>query len=258
MHVLVAGYPRCRTSFLMSAYSNFYGLSNYHEKFDFYFDSFVERAKIIKKNPELQLLQNKQIEHLKKVSNTFFKEENAIIKLFPRHLVSYFGLEREFTDLNSFNYKIITNVSTTLQLSKYSEIIISDRNFIDSAISYIYGKHIGKMLFLHKHELDSYKIKNNNITIEPTLFPIINYFILEYLIFLDLKKFLNENYKCTIIDYDNCITTIDNKFNNLSKNMYNNPNFDYRSVITNYNELVSYISETYTNYLQIYDNHTFI
>ena len=143
MHILVIGKPRCRTSYLTSAMVNKYNISyNYHEdyNYNFNFNEYIERVKLIKSCPDIQHVYEKQLNHLETITEKVFSQNNGIIKLFPRHIISHLGDKRKIYSYKDFNYKIVSNISKTLRLDKFNQIFLLDRELPNAAISYITGK----------------------------------------------------------------------------------------------------------------------
>lgn len=260
MHILVIGKPRCRTSYLTSAMVNKFNISNnYYENYNynFNFEGYIEKLKLTKSNPDIEHIVKKQSNHLETITEKLFSENNGIIKLFPRHIISHLGDKRKIYSFKDFNYKIISNISKTLRLDKFNTILLLDRELPNAAISYIVGKITGQALFTEQEKVLVNNIASSPITITEAFIPQLNYFILEYIVYQDLYNFMKNNYNCKTLHYDNVVSYVTKELN-INDNYYIDPKFDYSKIVTNYDDIVMHCNLKYEEYSNLYIKNNFI
>lgn len=258
MKILVLSRPRCRTTLLCEASSKFYRIPNFHENFDYIREKYKTdyiRYNLLKKNPSLQELNQNLKLHINKV-NSKLEETGGVIKFFPRYLLSYFfGSEKHhmsIDDFQKFNYLCETNISDLFKLNTYDQLIFLDRNLVDSAISYIYAIQTDQILFYDKDVLNYQSKKSQSIEIRPEIFSILDFFILEFCIYEQLKTFISEKYKTYMfLTYENCTEYISNNYKNEKELTLLDPKYNYSSKISNYSKLESYINETFVKYSKL-------
>lgn len=241
MNVIILSTQRNRSSFLTESYSNEFNLSNWFEKYDLI--SVMEqeelRLNLLKKENKKELLFEKQKKFLNQITKSVKDNDNVVIKLFTHSLI-----ERPYF-LENINIlpRIITDLSTILNV--YDKIVYIDRNIIDSTISYIYAVVMSSFLYSDKILLDYHKTKSKPIKIEDNKLPIINYQVYQHVIHQHVKTFIENNYNnTTFLTYDNCVDYVKNNFKNEKQNFFINANFDYRQLITNYDEISDHILRT--------------
>lgn len=259
MHVLVIGKPRSRTSFLTSALINKFNIShNHHENFNYNFNynDYLEKLALTKSNPNIEDVYKKQLRHLENITEQVFAENNGIIKIFPRHIISHLGEKRKIYSYKDFTFKVMLNVSEIFQLNKYNKILLLNRDLQDSAISYIVGKITGQALFTESDKLISDQIANTAITITKDHIPQLNYYIFEYIVYEDLYNFIKNNYDCTLLHYDTVVKYVSEDLK-ISDNFYVNPKFNYSKIVTNYSDIVQYCNSKREEYLSLYSNNKF-
>lgn len=254
MKILVVSRPRCRTSFMCESASLFYNIPNFHEEYDYIMQKYkvdYQRYFLLKKNPTLQELNYNLRSHVKSV-NDKIEKQNGVIKLFPRYLLSYFftniSSHMSIEDFQNFKYNCETNVSEIFNLKMYDQIILLERDLVDSAVSYAHGIQTKKMLFtderIAKYELK----KQQKVYIDDQVLYNLNFFIFEYHLYLQLKDFISKHYNFNIINYDTCKEYVKNNYNNESRISYVDTKFDYLTKIENYEEIKSYILKTVDQY----------
>jgi len=234
------------------AYKEHYNLDYLHEVFSNSIDNLWMQVKIIKNSNTLEELQKIHIRRLTNIGSKIFTLDNTISKLFSRDLITQYSPKHTFLNIEDFNYRCVSNVSEILQLDKYDQILLLERNFIDSAMSYIYGKIVGVMLFERHNSKNFYQQKLKPITITKEQLNILNFYIIEYLVDQNLKKFLETRYSCVKLDYDEIPDYVNDKFNNSETNYYMNLGIDYKKSIVNYNEVLEYINIKLQEYSSTY------
>lgn len=254
MHILVVGRPRCRTSFLSMAYRDYHNLVNLHEIFSNGTKNLWFKGNTIKDNNRLDKVQKFHIRILENITKEVFSHDRSIIKLFPRDIITHCYPNLKFSNLNDFDYKCITDVSQILQLERYDQILLLERSFIDSAISYIYGQAIGILLFERAGSKTFYEKKIMPVTITEENLHILNFYILEYLVDQNLKKFIEDHYSCKKLDYIEIPNFVKENFNNSKTNHYIDLEIDYKKVIVNYWEVVEYINLKLEEYSSEYQS----
>lgn len=252
MHILIVGRPRCRTSFLSMAYTDHYKLNNLHEFFYNGSSNLWLNAKVIKSSNVLEEVQKLHIKRLKNISSQILNVDNTIVKLFPRDIITHYSPNHIFLDIKDFQYRCVTNISEIFQLDRYDQILLLERNFIDSAISYIYGKIIGIMLFERHTSKNFYQKKLTPITVTKEQLDILNFYILEYLVDQNLKDFLEKKYSCKKLDFNEIPNYVKDNFNNYETNYYMDLEINYKNSILNYNEVIDYINLKFNEYSSIY------
>lgn len=258
MKILIMSRPRCRTSFLCEATSNFYNIPNFHEDFDYIVNKYntdYARYILLKKNPTLQELNQNLKLHINKV-NLKLEENGGVIKFFPRYLLAYFFNNKKkhisIDNFDEFHYFCETNITSLFNFKMYDQIIFLERNLVDSAISYIYSLQTKQLLFNDKNIVDYLSRKNERIDIRAEMFPTLDFFIFEFYIYEQLKTFISQKYKtCTFLTYENCTEYVSNNYKNEKNIKLIDPRYNYSDKIKNYEQLKSYITETGLKYSQI-------
>lgn len=251
------GRPRCRTSFLSMAYRDYYGLEYLHETFFESVKPLWIKANALRTKDNLNKLQQSHIQSLKNITKKIFLSDGAIIKFFPRDVMTHCYVNLKFTDIQNFNYKCITNLSEVFQLEKYNQILLLERNFLDSAMSFIYGHVMGIMLFERNVSKTFYEKKITPVTITEQHLQLLNFYILEYLVDQNIKKFVRTRYSCKTLDYNIIPNFVEENFNNSKTNYYVDLELDYKNLIVNYQEIVEYINLKLEEYSNNYKSVTF-
>lgn len=260
MNILIIGKPRARTSYLGKCLSSNYKLEYLSEPYDpsAYMNIFYQRLKLLKSKNYENVLYDKQTEWLKGVTKSIFGTDNFVAKLFPRHItVDTSSLENykfwdkpdsrydSIPDPSSYKFKIITNLSEILQLKKFDKLYFIERNLIDSPISFAYSLRINQFGFSDNNKINEVKKKYSKITLTERDIPFINYLVFEHVLLLKIKKFIESNYACTFLTYDNVVNHINSNLNEHLDIDLIDPNFNYKEIITNYSEIEKHIHQVY-------------
>lgn len=264
MKILIVSRPRCRTSFLCQASSMFYNILDLHEDYDFNLGKGMTDSKryaLLKKNPGLQQLSQNLCSHVRTVSDKVEKN-NGAIKFFPRHLLSYFYTSLDgqaaFRDFETFNYTCETNLTDLFKLHMYDQIIFLERDLVDSLMSFAYALENKQMLYT-QHEAKYASKKQKKVYIESNfVFDKLNFNILEYHLYIQVKNFITKNFDNFItLNYDTCLDYVKNNYNIENRITYGDTKFNYVNNIENYVELKSYMLDTFDKYSTLIPNFDF-
>lgn len=235
MRILIVGAPRSRTSYIANACAKHYNITNYHEEFDSSLRSFYERCKLIKKPIIFNEVNEKKQAIFEKKNKELFENQGFVIKLFPRHIINLKHSDKILKNTDDLVYTVISNISEVLRLKEYDLIYCMHRNFLDAAISFAYGAQIESLLFLKNQQ-----VKSKKVIIEERVIHELNYFLLETLVFEELQKFMNSQYKCINLDYTKAVNYVETEFPNHIDH-YQDPQFNYKELILNYDEISEHI-----------------
>jgi hypothetical protein len=246
MKVIIISRGRTRSSHLQKSISNTHNLRDLKENlirglhaYDPEFDIRYKNSKI--NIDELRFNQHKQL--LINWTKTFFAQNNYVVKLWPRMLVSK---PHEITyNLQDYKPNIVTDLSTILKLQEYDKVYFLDRNLIDSVYSWVYANITNNFLFF---EGDKSYVKHlqqyDKISVKEEHFSMLKFYIYEIALQNKIREYLLiKNINHTLLNYDEIPDYVDKNFNKLS--IYKDAKFDYSKKIANYDELSNYINQTY-------------
>lgn len=255
MKILLISRPRCRTSVFCDTTAQFYNIPNFHEELDYAQTkkNDLYKLQLSRKTNLLADLQSLQLTYIKKVTDKV-QIEDGIIKLFPRHILTYKAHQRYRMAENfyEFEYLCNTNISNLFKLNSFDQIFFLERDLLESALSYATCIKTGHWLFPNNKKLINYANKME-LDLGSLQFNELDFYIFEYLLYLQLKEFILHNYtNCTILHYNNCIDFIKNNYKNLEQAITVDPKFDYSSKFKNYDEIVNYINLKHSKYQEIF------
>lgn len=243
MKTLIIARPRTRSNLLIHAHSEFHNLVDKHEIYT------LGTGKIIESNTKNINFKHSLFEsQVKKITEENFKQDNFVIKLFPRMVI--LG-NHHIENLDSYEHRIIDNLSYFYNIQKYDKIYFLNRNIIDSVCSYMFGLHVQSFISTDTSLYDY----NESVIID--IDDRLNFYLYEYAIQSRIKDFIErKNLSCTILDYQDIPQYVGFTYPNI-KNKTIDSKIDYKKIITNYNEVCDYISQTYKTYLDKANNINF-
>jgi hypothetical protein len=251
MHILIVGSPRNRTSYLSDAFSKHYNLENLYEILDF---TEILRDEIYKGNLKKKLcnvsVMEKHLSYLNQQTQKIFDTNRAVVKLFPRHIVNTtqenYKYPFSIKNIEDINFQLVPNFSKVLRLDKFDEIIILNRDIVDSTISYIFNIFISPIHIIVNEQQKNY-IHNSfkNIKINEKYYPLINFYIYEYILGHYLHEYIIKNYKTKELTYNNCIEYVENNLPNGVKTEFYKSDINYKKIISNYDEISDYVNSVY-------------
>lgn len=265
MNVLIIGKPRTRTSYLCDAYSKYYGLKNFHEVFDSasHIHDLYIRSKMLKKKDTKNYLMSGQTLFISNKVKEVFLKNNSVVKLFPRHIICKYGNLKNFDNLQrydflenllDFDFDPLNDLNTLLQLPNYNKIYVLERNLVDSAISFCYAIKVNNFLFSDTPTISHVQKKYERVIYDANDFGYLNFAIFEHLILEKLKVYVAQKFNYTNLDFDDVPKYVDTTFPNLSKSDYIDPKFNYKEIITNYDEVKHYINTAYAEFSARFDH----
>lgn len=239
MKILILSRGRTRSSYLQDKLSQTYQIDNYLEKLNTngyaYSDTLNFKYRHVTGNVE-NLRWNHFCKLSREVTDNLFKNENFVVKLWPRMLVSF--PQQVVGKLEDYKPKIITDLTTNYRIKEYDTIYFLDRDITDSVCSWIYARIIKQFLFknINDSKIDRRIQQLEPVVIPDNYLPTINYYIYEIALQHKILDYLYENQINFIkLDYndipDYCNSTLK------GVDMFKHYNFDYNSVIVNYNEI---------------------
>lgn len=234
MKILVICRPRTRSTFLINALSSFYNLENKDENYKFCHKKFNHN---LVDNNRFTLFQN----CIKLTTQNYFKEDNFIIKLFPRMLtISNY----EIDSVDEYNFKHINDLSYFTNINKYDKVYFLSRNLVDSVCSWAYGNFINHFNFYNIKDFQETLSMNLSLEIDLNNDPILKFYIFEAVILDCWKSFLDRNINFTTLDYSDIPEYVTNNLGNIVHTTIETK-FDYKNLISNYGSLETEIQNYY-------------
>lgn len=232
MKILIIGRPRTRSTLLINTLSNFYKLSDRDEHYKYILG---------KLNNNLNGIDYAK-SHIKTFTQKLFSEDNFVIKLFPRMSITS---PYKISDLKSYQLSIINDLSYFYNLKKYDKIFFIDRELVESVYSYAYSNHINIFNFRDQKILNEYSKNREPVFIDFKSKDHLRFCVLEKAI-LDVwyNSLLELNIKFTTLGYNDIPKFISDNYPNIITSTLNNT-FNYKTLISNYDECSSHILEFY-------------
>lgn len=252
MSYCVIGMKRTRSSVLTCSIANHFNSDNFFGTYDGLTPKLKDQIYFnrLSKNEQRQA----KLDFLKKETITLTDEvlasPNAVIKLFPRYMMYHITpsvknhaaciLPKDYNDII-----MITDVEECYKLSKFKKLYVLKRNITDAICSYGYGIYLNMFQFKDDIELNHFR-KLANPTIIPLDSPWLDFCIFESILLDHLRIYLDTN-KLTyhLLNYDEIPDYCDQTYSKDKHFKYSN--FDYKSLILNYNELDEYINDFVKN-----------
>jgi len=248
MKILIICKPRTRSSFLCSALSNHYNLTNLHELFIEISKQVNTRAKFLKKDNDLNFIIENQKRILRSGINRANANNNCVFKLFPRDLI-FSTKDSIIVDDSAFKHDIFLNFNEFFELENFDKIYFLDRDNVEAAISYGYAWVKDKFLFTDYGSVNYTQKNQPQVVLNEKDFMYINFFIYESVLLNKVKKFLdNKKLNYTYIDYADCPTYVQENLPSNIPNMYYESKFNYKELIKNYDECVAHIENKFKVY----------
>lgn len=248
MKILIICKPRTRSSFLCSALSNHYNLTNFHELFIGISKQVNTRAKLLKKDDDLNFIIENQKRILRSGINRANANNNCVFKLFPRDLI-FSTKDSIIVDDTSFKHDIFLNFNELFQLENFDKIYFLDRDNVEAAISFGYALVKDKFLFTDYGSVKYTQKNQPQVELNEKDFMYINFFIYESMLLNKVKKFLDiKKINYTYIDYTDCPSYVQKNLPSNIPNMYYESKFNYRELIKNYDECVAHIENKFKVY----------
>lgn len=244
MKILIIGPHRSRSTYLQEIISSNYNIINIGENWKFVSGNFHYYSTLNKtiNNTHFDIFQQKFKFNVEKDFKNDF-----VSKLFPRMLIFAPNL---ITDLSSYNYKIITNLTYYLNIKKFDKIYFLERNLVDGCCSWIYGHKIDQFIFRNINTLQEKINLNSSIFIDYQNNPILKFYIFECALVEHLNHFLiREKIKFIKLNYDDIPVYVANNFSKVKSNTLETK-FDYSTLITNYNDVEKFVSKFYLECLE--------
>lgn len=239
MKTLLICRPRTRSTVLIDALSKFYNLIDLDENQKFSISKFQNST--INSDMEedyFSIFQGQFKQHVQKN----FKNDNFAIKLYPRMLTMS---KHTITDLNTYNLKIITDLSYFTNIKKYDSVFYLTRDLIDSVCSWAYGNHIDYYNFRDQTTLQSKREQFPKLTIDIEQDGELKFYMLEAAILQHWKSYLiKNNIPYTELDYTEIPEYVTKTCPNIQSKTIDSK-LNYQEIITNYNELEQYINNFY-------------
>ncbi len=248
MSFCVIGMKRTRSSILTYSIANYYDSDNYFGSYDGITPKFKDQIyfsrlpKTEQRDAKLDFFKS----GIKELTTEFFEKgrPNSVIKLFPRYMIFHNEpsiknhancfLPKDYNDLI-----MITDIEECFSLSKFKKIYLLKRNVTDAICSYGYGIYLNKFQFKDDSQVNTYKKLAKPISINMKDgwldFCIFESMLLDHLQnYLDRKQILYH-----LLDYNEVPEYCDRTYS--SEKYYKYPNFDYKNLILNYDEVDDYI-----------------
>lgn len=272
MKILVIGHPRSRTTPLICSLSYHNRVNNFNEVYDYCkiyslpertaisqsADPSAKKLKFFKEKVSLltdQLFAPNSLQvdnyskfkkSLNSVKTHLLHNDSFAVKLFPR----YFNASLSLKNLNSY----VLDISRYFNILKYDKIYTTKRNNIaDALASWHLGKLYGNHTFYHQDHINIFNrnmelLKKNTVL---TLTEEYQTFLIEVFLIEKICQYLEKN-KISYVNLE--YHSIPNYIaahcpcDNTEEFLKNNPkmalwamplqlNFDYKSIISNYNEI---------------------
>jgi hypothetical protein len=169
---------------------------------------------------------------------------NSVIKLFPRYMIFHnepsvknhakCSLPENYDDII-----MIKDVEECFMLSKFKKIYLLKRNVTDAICSYGYGIYLNMFQFKDDTELNYYKKLANptSINLQESW---LDFCIFESMLLDRLQNYLdNKKIPYHLLDYNEVPEYCDRTYS--TEKYYKYPNFNYKNLILNYDEVDDYI-----------------
>lgn len=244
MKFLLISRPRTRSTLLIDALSKYYNITDKDENYKF---TINKMPSTILKPENIETYFNSFQTLFKNAVQANFKENNFAIKLYPRMLM--LG-KHDISDLDSYSYKMITNLTYYTNIKKYDKIYYLTRNLKDSICSWAYGNALNYYNFRDKETLEAKRNSLPSITIDIENDGELKFYIYESAILTHWKKFLiDTNIIFTEVDYNDTPQYVSDNFPNIKSKTIDSQ-FDYSKIITNYYEIDNFINDFYVRSLE--------
>jgi hypothetical protein len=224
----------CSTAIIQSIAAK-YNISNQHEIYTQTYN-LIQNDYLLRKKKSLELERDKFESELKNITNKLFSQNGFIVKIWPRMLIYPHSMSAS-TTFGMIKQNATFNITEYFKINQYDKLYFLDRDLHVSTASWTYSK---KTHIFHYNKGDLTKPRRPIITINEKDYDIIRFYVLEYCLQQKLKKFLLDSN----IDFEditnNSLDLIDNSVATMRKT-----DNDYESLITNYDELQSFITDWY-------------
>jgi hypothetical protein len=247
MKILIVSRLRTRSTFLLEHLCAHYNIQNHNEN---YFD--IGSKFFGAMNASLKLNNRKSFEknwldyqlNFKYITDKNFETDFGV-KLFTKMIHSK---SLVLKDVDFPNLQIITDLTTYANIRQYDQIYYLSRENFPSICSYIYSLEIKNAIY---RENGIHKIKQKTFTVDEYWLPFIDSYILDIILQEKILDFLStEDIPYIKLDYDDIPSYVSNNLNGVVANPSIDPQFDYKVLIKNYDELENYCNQTYE---KIYD-----
>lgn len=244
MKVLVLSTVRTRSSYLLDCICKFYKLENLYEhytKIQFEANTFIDFQNIVENKTRIITDKN-----------------NVGVKIHPTNFINMYKYHQNIEydgpwNINSIDDCIPVN---KFELSQYDKIfILSRKNFTDLYCSWITGQKTNKLLYTHlERNLIGKYSKPFSIKLHKKIAKILlfdNWFLKNCVNYLK-----TDNSKIIHLEYDKVKDFTKENFSNTSSK-YIETNFNYQTLITNYNDIEQGLIEIQQEFLQEFNSNLF-
>ncbi len=250
MKVLVLSTVRTRSSYLLDCLCKYYNLNNFYEHYaQLQFD--VKRVASTDLFAKYQELIRSKTEQINVV-------DNVGVKIHPTNFINVFKYHHDDSYQGPWNINSINDFVNIdyYNFQQYDKVfILTRKNFIDLYCSWITGQKLNKLLYT---KLERNLIEKNKTNYNIKLHPKIAKILLFDSWFLDnVKDYLNiDNNKITNLDYDTATDFVSKNFTNVSS-QYLDTQFNYRELITNYQEIQEGLLQIQTEFQNEFEGKLF-
>jgi hypothetical protein len=256
MKIAIFTITRTRSSFLLDALCQHYGLKNHFEYYNNTYsgNTFNSFYKIRSKTIFEHFTSTKKQE-----TADLFTWPSFGVKIFPHNFVSFIREKSSFRPDNKsyplFVKEHILDLNEYFNLNQYDKIFLLNRKeIVDNIISQLYALQIGTFLLEQKDKsrLDRLKPKGELYLTTNDMY-VYRSRIYCHLFLKQLPKYFdNLNIKYEELDYDEVPFYIEKNYPSI-KSQFIDTEFDYKNGITNYNEIKKEIETLYDECLNSTD-----
>jgi len=250
MKIIILGTLRTRSSYLLNALSKNYNLK---DKWEPYEDLMREKThKTLRNDPDSvwPIYKKATIE----MTENFMREDNFVLKLFSHAFFNSNKIEWELMKGRSFilDSNDMLDLDTHFNLSHYDSIyFLTRKDYVNNVCSYLFGENT-KLLYTVR-ERNIIKLYRRPMFLHYKKLHLQIMIIKNMLMEVFEKKLIETSLPYTKLDYDDVPNYVKNTFPNIT-NDFVETNFDYKSLIKNYDQIVNIIEEEKLKFQPVIDN----
>lgn len=236
MKIGVVSRGRTHSTAIVQSLSAKLNVPNYREIYRTIPDLIKKDYRLIRQRSiELEFLRFKS--DVLKITDRCFSQPSFITKIWPSMLIYHLSYQMPVDKtFDMIKKHTLFNIKEYLKIDQYDKLYFIDRNLETSTASWVYA-YKNQLYHFGKNGGEPYR---PTITITQKDFDTARFYILEYCLQQKLKTFLQDNNIIFEDITDNCFEFINNNMVTIRQT-----NNDYQSLITNYDELQSFITDWY-------------
>jgi len=172
-----------------------------------------------------------------KITEQCFSQDSFITKIWPSMFTYHLSYKMSINEtFDMIKKNTIFDITEYFKINQYDKLYFIDRSLHISATSWVYA-YKNKLYHFGKNGGEPHRPIT---TLNEKDFDVVRFYILEYCLQQKLKNFLLDNNIVFEDITDNSLEFIDSSIAKMRKT-----NNDYKSLITNYDELQSFITDWY-------------